>query len=522
MTTERGSVLVWSLIAILAVWLGFPNNIWSFPPAVLFWPFALAVLGSRFRGWRAAFLGGWLISAAAMLTALYWLYLPVAEVGGLPLPLALLCAIFIAVCLAIQGGIFSLLAHGLKNRNPWLFALTLALCWYLLEYGFAVAIGVPWLPLAGALVQWPLLVQISDTLGAYLAGALWLLAAFLCLPLPGLAFGRNQQPLMAAVGVTLISVLLWYGICGFTSAHFEIGEGTDALMVEGNVDQNQKWTPPFQQKSLAIYLRLTARGLGQARALGIEQPLILWPETAMPFFYERSPALAERLRQAVRAWNCPLLFGAPGVGRRDGEEVIFNRAFLLDPAGQTQGQYDKVHLVPFGEYLPSWLQLDFLEALLQGVGIYEEGVSIKSLNYGRLALGVLICYEGIFPWLARDRVSGGANILVDISNDGWFGRTPAARQHLYLTALRCIEENRWLWRATNTGISALVDNHGRLVQTGPMFKEGFLLCHARLITERSLFYYLCNWLPWLATGLVCLFLAMTGRVPATQESNGAF
>lgn len=511
-------MLTWSLIAILAVWLGFPNNIWSLPPAVLFWPIGIAVLGVNARGWHAAFLTGWLVSAAAMLTALYWLYLPVAEVGGLPLPMALLCAIFIALCLAVQGGIFSLLAFGLKHYNPWLFSLVLALCWYLLEYGFAVAVGVPWLPLAGALVQWPLLVQVADSLGAYLAGALWLLAAFLCLPPSGLTFARNQRPLMAATGVTLVSALLWYGIYGFALASLQTSVSADALMVEGNVNQNQKWTPPFQQKSLAIYLRLTSRGLARARAAGMERPLILWPETAMPFFYERSPALAERLRQAVRDWNCPLLFGAPGVGRKGGEDAIYNRAFLLDPAGQTQGEYDKVHLVPFGEYLPSWLKLDFLEALLQGVGIYEEGSSIKSLNYEELALGVLICYEGIFPWLARDRVSGGANILVDISNDGWFGRTPAASQHLYLTALRCIEENRWLWRATNTGISALVDNRGRLVLTGPMFREGFLLCRARLITERSLFYYLCHWLPWLASGLVCFFLA-AGRAGYSKSGS---
>lgn len=518
MASKHGFSLAWSLIVILAVWLGFPNNIWTFPPAVLFWPFGLAVLGIRAKGWLSAFLGGWLISATAMLTALYWLYLPVAEVGGLPLPLALLCAIFIALCLAVQGGFFSILAFGLKHYSPLFFAPALALCWYLLEYGFAVMIGVPWLPLAGALAQWPLLVQIADSLGAYLGGAIWLLAAFLCLPLPGLVYARNQRPLMAAFGVTLISVLLWYGICGFTLDSPGSGESADALMVEGNVNQNQKWTHPFQQKSLEIYLRLTDQGVAQAHAAGMAQPLILWPETAMPFFYERSPGLAERLRQAVSDWNCPLLFGAPGVGQEGGEEAIYNRAFLLDPAGETLGHYDKVHLVPFGEYLPAWLKLDFLDALLQGVGIYEEGSSIKSLNYGKLALGVLICYEGIFPWLARDRVAGGANILVDISNDGWFGRTPAAQQHLYLTALRCIEENRWLWRATNTGISALIDNRGRLVLTGPMFREGFLLCRARLITERSLFYYLCNWLPWLASGFVCFFLAM-GRVRASKSGK---
>lgn len=438
-----------------------------------------------------------------MLSAMYWLCLPVARVGGLPWPLALLCAVFITLCLSLQGGVFSAFAYFARNYGFWLLPPLLALAWYLLEYIFALVMGVPWLPLAGALAQMPLLLQPAAIFGAYFTGALWLLVVFYFFPIrPAPRFARTLAKIVACA---LASCLLWQGIYAmFIDEADKSAPLAHALIVEGNVDQNQKWTPPFQARSLEIYSRLTNEGLKQARAAGVENPLIIWPETAMPFFYERNFHLGELLRHNVAQWGCPLLFGAPGADPAGRDDYVYNRAFLLGPAGQPLGYYDKMHLVPFGESLPDWLRFDFLEALLQGVGVYKEGQSIESLDYGKLALGALICYEGIFPWLAKDRIAGGANILVDISNDGWFGRSPAAQQHLYLTIPRCIEENRWLWRATNTGISAVIDNRGRILEVGGTFREGTMLFQGRLIAERSLYYYLSDWLAWIAA---LLFIA---------------
>lgn len=509
--SDRLDILCWGFLAALSIWLGFPNDLYSIPPSVLLWPTLISVMGANAASWRKAFLRGWMPSGVGMLAALYWLCMPVAQVGGLIWPLAFLCAAAIAFFLALQGGVFAALAFGFRCCRPWLFAPLLAIIWYLLEYSFARAFGFPWLPLAGALAQWPVLIQAADIFGAYFSGALWLCAVMLCLY--GLrnrtTIGRTLYVLMACL---IFSGMLWYGIFQLGNPQAGEAEVADVIMVEGNVDQNQKWTPPFQKKSLALYLRLTREGLAEAAARGMVAPLILWPETALPFFYETNSYLGEELRAAVSAWHSPLLFGAPGIARPGTNEAVFNRAFLLGPGGQTLGQYDKVHLVPFGEYLPKWLKLDFLEALLQGVGVYEAGNSLESLNYGTLALGVLICYEGIFPWLARDRITGGANILVDISNDGWFGRTPAARQHLFLTVLRCVEQNRWLWRSTNTGISAVADARGRIVFAGPMFRRGFLLSQGRLLAERSVFYYLGPWLPWLALATLCLAAVFAGRL----------
>lgn len=494
----------WYILIFTAIWLGFPNNLLDCPLLALFWPIGLCALGQWAKNWRQAIIHGWLASALGCFAALYWLALPITQVGELPLPLAILCAALIAFALASQGGLFSALSHALNSSPPVFPLLLLPLFWYLLEFVYAHVAGFPWLPLAGALITWPSLTQLADIAGAYLTGALWVFIA--------IAFFyavKGTIPRLTGLVITAASAILLaaYGYWQLQAAPLtswpESEDSFAAMLVEGNIDQNQKWIPAFQKESMEIYLNLTRRGLMEARKTGIKPDIIIWPETAMPFFFQNAPQYAAQIRSAVDTWQLPLLFGAPGLNGNIGDEVVFNRAFLLTPDDNKIAYYDKMHLVPFGEYVPSWLKLDFLEALLQGVGIYQEGTDPSPLRCGNLALGMLICYEGIFPWLAQERVQAGANILVDISNDGWFGTTPAARQHLYLTALRCLEQGRWLLRSTNTGISASIDTRGRITRSGGMFEAGYLFFRAKIEYGHTIFYYACAWYPWLAAIFFC-------------------
>lgn len=502
---------IWIPLVGISIWLAFPNDFISFPPAVLLWPVGLYAIATTSRSFPEAMRKGWLASWAGIFACLYWLYLPLANVGELPVPLALACAALIAFCLAFQSAIFAGCAW-LARRKPFLaLAFGLPLLWYLLEYAFAKIIRFPWLPLTGALAQWPCLAQASAICGAYFLGALWLIAAFLSL----FAFSGQLGPRMAlSIAGFCAASILGYGAYKLSLATPETptSQIMEAIIIEGNIDQNQKWDPAFQKASLDAYISLTDKALESQGPPGNENAIIVWPETALPFFFQRAPEFAAEVESAAARWHLPLLFGAPGVEELNGKDAIYNRAFLLDPEGQIIGKYDKEQLVPFGEYLPQWLNFKFLEALLQGVGIYSQGVSISPLRYGRLALGMLICYEGIFPWLAQARVEAGANMLVDISNDGWFGHTPAARQHLVLTSLRCIEQNRWLLRATNTGISCAIDPLGRIKNQGPMFQAGYLKCALALEQEQTIFHHVSALLPWLALVLaLLLLLAAPGR-----------
>ena len=592
------SALLMGMAGAAGIWLGFPNDLAGLPPLVLLWPVALAWLGLFAPTSAAALRRGWLCSMAGGMAALYWLTMPVHNVGGLPWLLAIPCALFIVACISSAGGLFSVAARLLRRRPPILWAVVLGLLWYVLEAVYALALGFPWLELSGALAAWPLLVQGADTVGAYGLSGLWVMAALLCAlallphpaatpystaspgpnasPCPNAFSGPNAspcknkaedggqsgkkggaqhdagdgagdgaqhgaaasglpgasdtgpgpgsgpgpacpnkswRPASLVCGLAMTCLLLGYGALRLHQQPLitdPVGpQSVQALFVEGNVDQNQKWLPAFQRQTVDLYLRLTYDALAQRPD---EHPLIIWPETALPFFFETNQLHSPRVRQLSSVTGCPLLVGAPGLERRPDkkEPDVFNRAFLLTPPdGAVAGYYDKEHLVPFGEYLPEWLNWSFLEALLQGVGVYQTGTAIAPLRYGNLAMGMLICYEGIFPWLAQARVADGANILVDISNDGWFGATPAPRQHLYLTALRAIEQNRWILRGTNTGISVVVDARGRLTMSGAQFREQALWGRAALESAPSLYHRLWPW-PLPAAAVLLLVLLLPG------------
>lgn len=467
------------------------------------------VLGLRSESWHEALKSGWCASFAGSAAVLYWLYMPVHYVGDLPLPLAFLCALAIAFVISSQGGIFSLCAFVFSGLSPVRMAFSLGIVWYFLEYFYAAFIGFPWLSISGALAIWPVLLQTSDIIGAYGTDALWVCALLLCVFVCPAACGgqiKSGWPTFCA-GIFICMVIMAYGTFRLGDRSDVSPQNVEALFVEGNIDQNTKWDPVFQHDTLKLYMNLTRSGLEAAREDGVEKPLIIWPETAMPFFYQSRPELSGIIRDFVKKMDSPLLFGAPGLETLPGEiePVVFNRAFLLGPDGSLLGYYDKEHLVPFGEYLPSWLKFGFLDALLQGVGVYHAGTHVEPLRYEKLALGMLICYEGIFPWLARARVADGANLLVDISNDGWFGDSPAPRQHLYLTAPRCIEQGRWLLRATNTGISAVIDARGRIVLAGAQFKSGSLMARACLAENLTFYHNLASWQPGCALLLFLLF-----------------
>lgn len=559
-------MLFWGLAVAFGIFFGFPNDLASLPPLILLWPLGLALLGRQAAASTAAFRHGWLASMAGAIPCLYWLALPVHDVGGLPLPLAGVCAVFIATCLAVQGGFFCLLASwashklaGKKLPAPWIslcLAFYLGLAWALLEQTLAWLFGFPWLAIAGAMAAWPVLVQTADSLGAYLMAGLWVTAILLVwpgafgqgrfrqvligkrllMPLPG-NLARSGQPFwpVSLFGLAIMAGMLAYAAIklggGETAQCRDQAERITAILVEGNVDQNQKWLPAFQQANVDLYTGLSRSGLaalagpqGRERKWPERPDLVIWPETALPFFYETRPELASQIRAYVRESGVPLLFGAPGTDPASksglGRAGIYNRAFLLDGAGTRIGHYDKEHLVPFGEYLPEWLNWKFLEALLQGVGVYDQGKATAPLimpsGRGQARLGILICYEGIFPWLARQRVADGADLLLDISNDGWFRDTPAARQHLYQTTLRALEQNRWLLRGTNTGISCAIDPRGRIVQSGGQFQTGWHVMTVWPEKKTSLFYLLSPWL-WPILGI--LWLVMSAFLMYASEST---
>ena len=208
-----------------------------------------------------------------------------------------------------------------------------------------------------------------------------------------------------------------------------------------------------------------------------------------------------------------MLVGTPGYVNAPVKRgyLLYNRAMLVDENGGDAGHYDKEHLVPFGEYAPPGLDMPFLETLMQGVGDFTPGASVAPLRLGNLALGILICYETIFPELAQQRVADGANVLVNISNDAWFGTTSAPEQHLQLSVLRAVEQGRYVLRGTNTGISAIIDPHGRIAERGGLFRAEVISGMATARAETTVFHRVQHLVWPVALALAALALLWPAR-----------
>jgi apolipoprotein N-acyltransferase len=270
-------------------------------------------------------------------------------------------------------------------------------------------------------------------------------------------------------------------------------------LVQANVDQGQKWDERFRQETMERYLRLT-------RAAGQNADLIVWPEAATPFIYEMEGAYQKTVSNLIQQLDTPLLFGSPAVRRYpDGRPYLLNSAYLLSPVGNIVGRYDKQHLVPFGEYIPFHHSLlFFLDKLVEGIGDFEAGtdptvlavpqriprpseVPGRPVPMEKGAFGVVICYEVIFPDLVRQFAEQGADFMVTITNDAWFGHSAAPYQHFGMVVFRAVENRRAFARAANTGVSGFIDPYGRVLQASPIFTEQAMTGTLPLIRAKTFY-----------------------------------
>ena len=247
-----------------------------------------------------------------------------------------------------------------------------------------------------------------------------------------------------------------------------------ALLVQQNIPVSADWTPVYFQQTLGSLANLTTNSVGSAS--GAKPDLIVWPESPAPFF-TNDARFREQISQIARKTKAWLIVGSIGsnASHPNAEGALFNSAALISPSGDWTSRYDKVHLVPFGEYLPFPSLFSFAGGLTKEVGQFDRGTSRAPLNATSARLGVFICYESVFPEDVRQFGSNGAQVFVNISNDGWYGDSGAYAQHLNQTRMRAIENNRWLLSATDTGVTASIDPWGRIVARLPRKERAALV-----------------------------------------------
>lgn len=262
----------------------------------------------------------------------------------------------------------------------------------------------------------------------------------------------------------------------------EYYEGIKSVVIQGNIDQSIKWDSKFQAQALETYLKRTRT------TFDFESDLIVWPETAAPFFFQDNAELSPKVISVAKESESGLVFGSPAYQKIDGTINYYNRAYLISSGVRQLQYYDKVHLVPFGEYVPLKKFLWFVNRLVPAAGDFVAGDEVKPMKHGDLSLGVLICFEAIFPELARAHAEKGAHVLINLTNDAWFGKTSAPYQHLAMAVFRAVENRMPMIRAANTGFSAFIGHQGKIIKHSNLFCEETVMTTLQIPRSPLTFY----------------------------------
>jgi apolipoprotein N-acyltransferase len=456
------------------------------------------------KGFYHSFVLGFLAGIVSYLGILYWIIVAVHNYGNVPLILSIFILLLLVAYMSAYLGVFTLLNRFFQVRFGTRGFLLAPFLWVSLEYlrSFLLT-GFPWANLGHSQYLNLPFVQMADITGVY--GLSFVIVMVNGTLYQALSQGsRRSFPVKEAiVSGALLVLFLVYGYVRMDTVARGM-EGNPPLkvgLVQGNIDQAVKWDESFQKETLKIYEKLSFR-IAEGKP-----ELIIWPETATPFFFQDEKEYQPIVLNIPQKANAYLLFGTPSYKVDKGKVNHYNSAFLVSPSGALIGRYDKIHLVPFGEYVPLSEILFFVGSSLgEGIGDFKSGREIRTLSTPKGRFGVLICFEIIFPDLCRKFVKNGAEFLVTITNDAWFGETSAPYQHLAIAAFRAVENRVFIPRAANTGISAIIDPRGRIVSRGDIFTEETLSGTLRLSNVKTFYTLYGDVFAWLCSGLSVLLL----------------
>ena len=445
--------------AILAV-LAYPTVNWH----LLIWISLVPVLCCALsRTPRQALADGWLNGVVFFTLLLRWLDHTFRTYSAIPWPLTWLPILGLAGYCGLYTGLVAAGVSWLSRRlGPGLGLAAAPFLWISGEWvrGHLLS-GFPWGLLGYSQAFVLPVIQISEWTGVY--GVSFLIASVNAALTGAVALDWRRAVGGLAGAAALLLASLGFGWQSFTRA----AEGSlPVAVVQPSIDQTGKWDLTTLTQTLELYQQLTLEAGRSAPAL------VIWPETAVPLFLRQDSATLERLRLLSARVGAPLVLGAvdaePGTTRR-----YFNSAFFVTGEG-IGAKYDKIHLVPFGEYVPLSTLLGFVRGWAAFISEFDSGTVRAVFPLREAPFGVVICYEGLFPELFREFVAEGARFMVNMTNDAWFGETSGPWQHLAVLPFRAVENRVAIARAANTGVSAVIEPSGRIRRTLGLFRRGIV------------------------------------------------
>jgi apolipoprotein N-acyltransferase len=427
-----------------------------------------------------------LLTGAVYFTGtLYWITRVMAVYGGLQLGVALLINAALVAYQAFFPAMFAVVLRRIVIAHGRPALLAAPLVWVATELGRTyVMTGFPWVLLGYSQTSVLPVAQLASIFGVYGISLLIVsVSAALAMLAPAGRPGHGLKTVpyarfapIAAVLVVVFAVAVWGSRRAAAAEWTRAGTPIRVGLIQGNVLQDQKWDASRASTIFDDYLAKSRQAIGQGAQF------VLWPESASPFMFNEDAIAADRIRAVAREAQVPILVGSDEVEWRTTDrgrvpDKFFNSAFLVRADGSTAGAYRKMHLVPFGEYVPFQSLLTFAAPLTEQVGTFAPGVNAELLPVHGHPISVAICYEVVYPDLVRRFVTGGSELLTTITNDAWFGQA----------SMRAIEQGRYLVRSANTGISGIVDPYGRVVERTDIFQSAVLVGEARFLTT-STFY----------------------------------
>jgi len=472
-------------IILSAVFLFF-----SFPPFNLFFlawisPLPL-VFSDILRKKRSCFLAFFIWGALFYLASLYWLpgtIMRYGECGYFP---AVLAYLGLSFYLSLYFGLWGLLIYFLREKSlPWCvcFSIPLVALEFLRTHLLS---GFPWLLIAYSQVSFLFLIQIANITGVW---GVSFIVAWISGVIASLLESFSFRSLLLLL-LPVFAVIYGAYCMGVTKAE---KEKLKITVVQPNIPAYIKLEKEKAEAQLDLLSDFLERSCPKA-------DLVIFPESSFPYYLFQDTLYTSQFLDTMNKGFCYVLIGSNhAVFKRDGI-YYHNRAYLISPKGLSIDCYDKVHLVPFGEYVPLGKFFPFLYALSGYRHGFIPGEKIKPLKFKDTSFGITICYEAIFPSIFRFQVKKGATFLVNITNDAWFGKSLAPYQHLSAAIFRAVENERWLVRSANTGISVFINPNGKLTKKSSLFKEAVLIQEIKLYRHLTLYAQLGDWLP-----IFCIF-----------------
>ena len=436
-----------------------------------------------------AFQTGFVFGLVYFFGTLYWIYHSINYYGGLSFTSSLAIVFLLCCYMSIYPAVFAYFFSSFIKKTHLPALLIGPVLWVILEFVRSYAFtGFPWSSIGYSQYKFLHIIQISDISGVY--GISFLVLAFNSAVVDiFLLKSRIRQTPLFPLSYTVLGFIMLFLIMA-ASVGYSLwrldqsrpGSMIKASVVQGSIEQDQKWDPEFQKYVIETYTSLSME------ALKGSPDLIIWPETAVPFFFGDDKENTEHMLQFQKTLNTHLLFGSVMTKKISGrQQFLTNSVILLDKQGKITYQYDKIHMVPFGEYVPLRKVLFFVDKLVEGIGDYVPGNQyIKAeTEFGNFAS--LVCYEIIFPGLVRKFYSKNGDFIVTVTNDAWFGKTAGPHQHFSMAVFRAIENRKPVMRSANSGISGFIDSSGRIIAKTELFQRQHLTENVK--TDNTLSFY---------------------------------